>query len=671
MARTSVSRIYLVIAALILLLVVSCGEEATLAPAPTTAAVPVDQDAIVQQAVQAAVEAAAASQDAPDAASTQALVEQAVAAAVAQMPATESGAPVDQDAIVQQAVQAAVAAATAAQPTPAAMPEPATAPAAMMEPTGHLFFSVAELASPSFVLKNQDYQNNKFLGTTTHEMMFGSDGQGARIPRLVNDLEVDATGLIYTFHLQQGVQFHKNWGEFTADDFLFSVSGITEEGTVHGSSGDIRRIYLCEGCELTKLDRYTVQLTRPTPTFEIAWRSWHPDTGLSFNSKLQYDTLGEERANFEAVGTGPWDLVDFKSGENRHMEAVQDHWRQTPQFAEMTWLDIAEESTRLANFIVGRLDTALFSAESVQAIREDPPDDTKFMTLSDAFMIRIMPTGSQYFTDYQPRLDGEVGNSLGSDAGDCTPAYISCDRDESSEEWQQATKVRLALQHAIDRQKLINNIAFGEGQPVYLVTWMGHEARMRQFGLDKLVYEYDVDKAKQLLVEAGYPGGGFELDMCLVVRPGLAAEAIQAGQAVAGMWAQIGVETNQINLPHSAFHPTLLARTARCMYTRSDNPQVEPIRYWSTVFSANNPGYNQGLEHPTLQRIITEAQAILDDDERWAKQAEGARWFFDHALDMPLYTKPQIFPLGPRLDEWEVMPRVVDWLNNWEYANHR
>lgn len=158
---------------------------------------------------------------------------------------------------------------------------------------------------------------------------------------------------------------------------------------------------------------------------------------------------------------------------------------------------------------------------------------------------------------------------------------------------------------------------------------------------------------------------------CLVVRPGLAAEAIQAGQAVAGMWAQIGVETNQINLPHSAFHPTLLARTARCMYTRSDNPQVEPIRYWSTVFSAANPGYNQGLEHPTLQRIITEAQAILDDDERWAKQAEGARWFFDHALDMPLYTKPQIFPLGPRLDEWEVMPRVVDWLNNWEYANHR
>ncbi len=671
MARASARRIYLVIAALILLLVVSCGEEATLAPAPTTAAVPVDQDAIVQQAVQAAVAAAAASQAAPDAASTQALVEQAVAAAVAQMPAAESGAPVDQDAIVQQAVQAAVAAASAAQPTPAAMPEPATPPTAMMEPTGHLFFSVAELGSPAFVLKNQDFQNNKFLGTTTHEMMFGSDPQGARIPRLVRDLEVDATGLIYTFHLQQGVQFHKNWGEFTADDFLFNISGIVEQGTVHGSSGDIGRIYLCEGCELTKLDSHTVQLTRPTATFEIAWRSWHPETGLSFNSKLQYDTLGEEAANFEAVGTGPWDLVDFKSGENRHMEAVQNHWRQTPQFAEMTWLDIAEESTRLANFIVGRLDTALFSAESVQSIRNDAPEGVKFMTLNDAFMIRIMPTGSQYFTDYQPRLDGEVGNPLGGDAGDCTPAYISCNGDESSEEWEQAKKVRLALQHAIDRQKLINNIAFGEGQPVYLLAWMGHDARMRQFGLDQLEYEYDVDKAKQLLVEAGYPEGGFEVDMCLVVRPGLAAEAIQAGQAVAGMWAQIGVDTNQINLPHSAFRPTLVARTARCMYTRSDNPQVEPIRYWSTVFSAANPGYNQGLEHPTLQRIIAEAQALLDDDERWAKQAEGARWFFDNALDMPLYTKPQIFPLGPRLDEWEVMPRVVDWLNNWEYANHR
>jgi ABC-type transport system substrate-binding protein len=669
MARISTNRLFFVLGALILIFILACGEEAAPTAVPTAASTPdaAANQALVQEAVAAAL-AASASQQGASGEDVQKMIEDAVAASV-EATAPEGASPDEIQAMVASAVQAATSS-MATQPTPAAMPEPTVAPTGM-EPTGHLFFSVAELASPSFVLKNQDYQNNKFLGTTTHEMMFGSDGQGARIPRLVSDLEVDATGLIYTFHLQQGVQFHKNWGEFTADDFLFSVSGITEEGTVHGSSGDIRRIYLCEGCELTKLDRYTVQLTRPTPTFEIAWRSWHPDTGLSFNSKLQYDTLGEERANFEAVGTGPWDLVDFKTGENRHMEAVQDHWRQTPQFAEMTWLDIAEESTRLANFIVGRLDTALFSAESVQAIREDPPDDTKFMTLSDAFMIRIMPTGSQYFTDYQPRLDGEVGNSLGSDAGDCTPAYISCDRDESSEEWQQATKVRLALQHAIDRQKLINNIAFGEGQPVYLVTWMGHEARMRQFGLDKLVYEYDVDKAKQLLVEAGYPGGGFELDMCLVVRPGLAAEAIQAGQAVAGMWAQIGVETNQINLPHSAFHPTLLARTARCMYTRSDNPQVEPIRYWSTVFSAANPGYNQGLEHPTLQRIITEAQAILDDDERWAKQAEGARWFFDHALDMPLYTKPQIFPLGPRLDEWEVMPRVVDWLNNWEYAEHR
>ena len=670
MARISTHRLFLILGALMLIFTLACGEEAAPTAVPTAASTPdaAANQALVQEAVAAAL-AASASQQGASGEDVQKMIEDAVAASV-QATAPEGASPDEIQAMVQSAIEAATSS-TGAQPTPAAMPEPAVPPVGMMEPTGHLFFSVAELGSPAFVLKNQDFQNNKFLGTTTHEMMFASDTAGARIPRLVQQLEVDPGGLIYTFHLQQGVQFHKNWGEFTADDFLFNIDGLVQEGTVHGSSGDIQRIYLCEGCALTKLDDYTVQLQRPTPTFEIAWRSWQPDTGLSFNSKLQYDTLGEERANFEAVGTGSWDLVDFKSGEYRHMEAVQDHWRQTPNFAEMTWLDIAEESTRLANFIVGRLDTALFSAESVQAIRSDPPDDVKFMTLSDAFMIRIMPTGSQYFTDYEPRLAGEVGNSLGGDAGDCTPAYISCDRDESSDEWEKAKKVRLALQHSVDRQKLINNIAFGEGQPVYLLAWMGHEARMRQFGLDELEYEYDVDKAKQLLVEAGYPGGGFEVDMCLVVRPGLAAEAIQAGQAVAGMWAQIGVDTNQINLPHSAFRPTLVARTARCMYTRSDNPQVEPIRYWSTVFSAANPGYNQGLEHPTLQRIIAESQALLDDDERWAKQAEGTRWFFDNALDMPLYTKPQVFPLGPRLDEWGAMPRVVDWLNNWEYAEHR
>lgn len=673
-----IGKVFLIGSILALIIIVACGGTAP----PPAAPAQVDTAAIVQQAVEQALAnvptpaPGVRPEDVPSLEDIAAAVLKQVPAgatdeqirSIAEKAAAGAVTKKELDAAVAAAAKQAAEAAVAAAPTAVPAVE---SPAAETKPTGTINFSIVELAAPNFVIKNQDFQNFYFLGTTTHEMMFASEVDGSRIPRLVKRMETDSSGLVTTFHLQEGVQFHKGYGEFTADDFLFSINGVIEEGSTHAASGDFRRNYKCDECTLEKVDRYTVKLTRPTPSYQLAWRSWQPDTGLSFNSKLQFDTIGEERANFEAVGTGPWDLVETKTGEFRRMEAVQDHWRKTPEFAEMIWFDISEESTRVANFLVGRLDTALFSAESIQAIRAEPPEGVKYMTLPNTALIRIMITGQQYMTDFAPRLSGEIGNPLGPDAGDCTPVFIACDRDVNSEEWQKALKVRLALNHAIDRQALVNNVAFGDGQPIYMTRWMGHEGRQKQFGLDKLKYEYDVEKAKKLLAEAGYPGGGFEVDMCLVQRPGLAAEAIAAGQAVAAMWAEIGVTANQAIIPHSKFRPTLVSRTARCFYARSDGVRIEPIQYWNAVFSARNPGYNQGLEHPEVQRLIDRANEELDDDTRWGTMAEIAKFFFDNSTDMPLYSKPLVFPMGKRIDPWPIMPRTVDWLNNWEFAKHR
>ena len=686
-AKWVISKVIVIGTILTLIIIVACGGTAppTAAPPP-----PVDTAAIVQQAVEQALAAVPTPapgvrpEDIPS-------LDDIAKAVLAQVPAGATAEQIKQiaeqaasggvtkdelaaavaEAVVAAEKAAAKAAAAAVAAAPTAIPAAMSEEPAESKPTGTISFSVTELAAPNFVLKNQDFQNFFFLAQTTHEMMFASKVDGSRIPRLVTSMETDSSGLVTIFKLQQGVQFHKGYGEFTADDFIFSINGIVEEGSVHGSAGDFRRNYTCDECTLEKIDRYTVKLTRPTPSFQLAWRSWQPDTGLTFNSKLQFDTIGEERANFEAVGTGPWDLVETKTGEFRRMEAVLDHWRKTPEFAEMIWYDIAEESTRVANFQVGRLDTGLFSAESIEAIRAEPPQGVKYMTLPNTALIRIMITGQQYMTDFAPRLSGEIGNPLGPDAGDCTPVFIACDRDVNSDEWQKAKNVRLALNFAIDRQALVNNIAFGEGQPVSMTRWLGHDGRHKQFGLDQLVYEYDVEKAKQLLVDAGYPGGGFEVDMCLVNRPGLSAESIAAGKAVAAMWAEIGVTAIQEVIPHSKFRPTLVARTARCFYARSDGVRIEPIQYWNAVFSVRNAGYNQGLEHPEVQRLIDRANTEFDDDTRWGTMAEIARFFFDNSTDMPLYSKPLVFPLGKRIDPWPIMPRTVDWLNNWEFAKHR
>ena len=155
---------------IVLAMIMACGEEAT---APTAAATP----------------AATAASAAPMAAPT--------AVATAASTAAPAVAPVS----------------TPVAPSPPAMQE------------GTFDFSVPEMGPPNFGLSIQDYQPQKTDSITTHEAMFATGPDGLVVPRLVADWDVDAAGLVYTFHLRQGVPWHTNygdWGEFDADDFMYT-----------------------------------------------------------------------------------------------------------------------------------------------------------------------------------------------------------------------------------------------------------------------------------------------------------------------------------------------------------------------------------------------------------------------------------------------------------------
>ena len=115
--------------------------------------------------------------------------------------------------------------------------------------------------------------------------------------------------------------------------------------------------------------------------------------------------------------------------------------------------------------------------------------------------------------------------------------WVSCDPDTGSADWEKARKVREAMAISIDRQKLVNNLAFGDGRPSFHQYWHGHDSRLKQQGLESLTFEYDPDRAWQLLTEAGYPDG-VELDMTLTEAS--VAGPIAVGEAVATMWEEVG-----------------------------------------------------------------------------------------------------------------------------------
>jgi len=498
---------------------------------------------------------------------------------------------------------------------------------------------------------------------------------GSWEPRLIKSFDIDPTGLVYTMHLQDGVKWHTNhgeWGEFDADDLIFSLEQLSREGGAHVQAGNAKRLFGCDECVLTKIDDLTVSLTRPTPTFQLTWFSQAPIPGFSMNSKKHFEGVGEEAALLQDVGTGAWEAVEMKTDQHRKMKAVTDHWRHTPEFAEMIWHDIPEQSTRLANFLTGDLDTGIFNADSRQAIKDAGNPDVKFMKFPAAIVQMIWHEGGNYTPDSKHHVGGADANvpvdAVNSDYKQICHlrAWIACDREIGSAGWEKARKVREAMTLSIDRQKLINNIAFGEGEPWFVGIW-ANRARMEQFGLDKLKWDFDPARAKELLVEAGYPDG---FDVPIALRGGTGDLIINL-EAVAVMWEEIGLKTTLRNVQPASYRVESAGRNTMDIYGLNDAPSFpEPLRVYGTVYTSAGNSYF-GINHPIMDQLIEDTEAEMDEEKRWGIQADIARFIFDNTLSMPLYAENAVWPLGPEVDSWKAAPAELDWLSYWEMPRRR
>ena len=102
------------------------------------------------------------------------------------------------------------------------------------------------------------------------------------------------------------------------------------------------------------------------------------------------------RRCWKTWGTGPWEMVEYVTDARRRVKAVEGHWRKTPEFSEMVWHDIPKESTRLANFIAGTLDTGIFNSDSIQAMKGDPVDGLTFMVFPRGIIQMMWHEGLHY-----------------------------------------------------------------------------------------------------------------------------------------------------------------------------------------------------------------------------------------------------------------------------------
>ena len=610
---TNTRTVVILLIALSLVLVVACGESATATPAPT----------------EAPAGSAPTSPPAPTAepASEQA---QPTTAAPTQRPSEPTSVPTAKPA-----------------PTPVPTVAGATGPEGILN-TG--FREVNPFAAHPSLSSTIQAQ---FVGSGIGETPVSQDVNDVFQAELFNNWEVAEDGLTWTFTVRKGVHFHKGYGEMTAEDIVWYFEEFGSPESLNGHARHVRRLLLdAEGSPISKVDDYTVTASTSVPHFDMLLRLARPNIG-AITSKRQAEELGDEEAALDGAATGPWEIVEHLSGSYWRMKAVEDHWRKTPDFAELYFYNIPEESTRVANFQTGNLDTMQMNLDSKPVIDQVPGIEYMRVAFGGTLQVAL---GLGNF--HVPGLDRP--------SWDPDLPWVSASPDINSEEWNQARKVRLAMAMAIDKQTIVDTLLRGIGQPLALWGW---EANMHRLPDDMQEREFNPEKARQLLAEAGYPDG-FEITLTPDIR-GIPSE-VEACEAVAVMWEDIGIRTRINRVPYATVAPIYRAREytgANCHGTAGVS---DPMNLLGNAFNSNASGII-GFEHPILDELLERASMIVDDDARYEVAIEAARFTWDHVVDEALYSVDILWPLSTKVQDWGQHLEHGDrrYLTGTEYTKHK
>jgi peptide/nickel transport system substrate-binding protein len=440
--------------------------------------------------------------------------------------------------------------------------------------------------------------------------------------------------LTWTFKLRKGVQFHKGYGEMTAEDVVWSHEQ-TANSALHARAANIEKIWFNEQGSVETPDDYTIVLNTGEPisdisVYEVERTPSAIDTWIA--SKKQTEEIGEEATNTDIAATGPFEIESSSTGVWR-LKAVRDHWRKTPFFDELVLFEVPEESARVAGFQTGNLDTFVMALDSIPQIE----------TVQGAEIMQVPNAGQAGLNIYGQTYVG-IGTPQERESFDPNLPWVSSNPDVNSPEWQKAVKVRQALSIAIDRQLLVDTLLRGFGRPLPMRDWVGAEDRMPA----EWQWEYNPDRAKELLAEAGYPNG-FSITLTPAIR-GAPAE-VETCEAIAQMWEAIGLDVKFQRLPYGTLRPTLVGRTYTGVTCHSISIRLAPALGLSNYTTESVFSY--GTEHPFLEEIVPKVIAAVDPKERERLTLEAYQFFYDNAMAaIGLYVFDNAWAVGPKIKPW-------------------
>ena len=591
----------------------------------------------------------------------------AATTALATMPAPSEGEPTPTRPLPQEELR------PTATPVPAAGTQATTAAAmeTTFEPEGTLNIGFKEFGPYQTHPAHTGFPQYGYIGLGAIESLFSRDVNGEVFGKLVDSWTIGDDELTWTFNLKEGVQFQddmdgNSWGELTADDVVWSISAAGEEGSISASLAQIRRVFLHPQGHFEALDPYTVELNTGVPAWDvITWLLFPGVNAAWVVSKKQADELaasvGAAETTGQLVSTGPYRMLEHRTGEFWKFAGMNPHYRRVPEWEFMNFFELPEESTRIANFETGKIDVFSAAPDTVPVLAAIP--DVEFMSQRAASESHVGFYGMWNHTSGEGPCPTDA-HACPAPAWDPDAPYISAKADVDTPEWEVARKVRLAMGLAIDRELIVEELLNGEGSPLSMWGWAAFPDLAKDW-----VWEYDVPRALELMKEAGYEDG-FNLTITPSIR-GAPAE-VEACEAIADMWADINITANLTRVPFSTLSEGQMTRGNDGLTCHAAGPEVEPLVLWSFQYDPRS-AWSAGSDHPVVSELYYKGQDTFDRAARETITVEIGQWVWDNSFDIGTYIVNSVYALGPKVGSWaEHMerndPRRISGL---EWAPHR
>ncbi len=417
-------------------------------------------------------------------------------------------------------------------------------------------------------------------------------------PDLAESWEVSDDSRVWTFKLRQGVKFHGDYGEMTAEDVVYSIERAADPKRSSFASTFAGVV------KVEALDDYTVRVTLKHPDAGFLGRVSDYHAGNIVSKKA----ASEAGTNFGAqpVGTGPFAFQEHVTQQHVRLVAHDDYFRGKPQVAGIMYRMIPSDSARELAFTSGEVD--IIQGKREQRWVQNAKKRNHPVDIFEPAEFRILHLNR----NIKPLDD---------------------------------IRVRRAIAAAVNVDQILQYVGSDVGTKGCSVVpegYLGHDCSAG-------TYKHDVEEAKRLLAEAGYPEG---ITLTSIVSNISAQLPIM--EIVQAQLAEAGIKLNMEVVDHATYQArSRKDQSAIVFYGAARFPVADAYlsEFFDSASAIGSPTAMSNFSHCSVaDEDIRAARVEPDAQKQLELWKEAQRKIHEDVCSLPLFGLKQVWVHSPKVE---------------------